>query len=476
MTQKIGLDLTKGSIAKQLILFFFPIFLGSFFQQFYNTTDALIVGRFVGYDALAAIESTGSLTRTLVQFFIGVASGATILISQAFGARDDERVSKTVHTAISFALWGSLIVTALGLSLAPTCLKAMHVPKDIEFSAILYAEIFFVGVLPTFIYTIGAAILRAIGDSRRPFYFLVVCCFLNIGLDIVFVLVLGMGVAGVGIATVLAQAVSALLVVRALCKAKGYSYQLHVKQIHITKVILKRIVYLGLPIGLQSAMYGFSNILIQAKVNTFGTDMVAAWAVTGKVDFIIWILLDALTISVSTFVAQNYGAGLITRVKKCLPVATGVGFTMFGVLSIGLYIFAPQLSKIFLTDPNVIEMTVQLLRFFAPVYWMYIIGDLCSGAIRGTGDSLHPMILTFIGTCVVRIAWVMVVPAGRPIWDTILCYPVTWIGTSILYLIYVAIRGGIVKRNDPIRRKPQEPLAGMVAHQEEMDHTIKPLI
>lgn len=449
------LDLTKGPIGKQLLLFFLPIFLGSFFQQFYNSTDALIVGQFVGKEALAAIESTGSLTRLLVQFFIGVASGATILISQAFGGKDDSRVSKTVHTAIAFAIWGGAVVTILGLLLAPTCLRAMHIPVEIERDAILYTRVFFLGVIPTFLYTIGAAILRAVGDSRRPFYFLIFCCVLNIILDIVFVLAFGLGVVGVGVATLLAQALSAVLVFRTLCRSTA-SYQVHLKQIRIYGDLLKRIVYLGLPIGLQSAMYAFSNILIQAKVNTFGTDMVAAWAVCGKVDFLIWILLDALTISISTFVAQNYGAKLVDRVGKSVRTAIGIGFLMFIPLSVGLYIFAPLLARIFVSDLTVIDMTVTLLHFFAPVYWMYIVGDVYSGAIRGTGDSLKPMILTFIGTCLVRIIWILMVPDGSPLWDTIICYPVTWAGTSLLYIIYGWIRGGIVKRNDPIRLAPVE--------------------
>ncbi len=444
------LDLTKGPIGKQLLLFFLPIFLGSFFQQFYNSTDALIVGQFVGKGALAAIESTGSLTRLLVQFFIGVASGATILISQAFGGKDDARVSKTVHTAIAFAIWGGVVVTTLGLLLAPACLRAMHVPADIESDAILYTRVFFLGVIPTFLYTIGAAILRAVGDSRRPFYFLIFCCILNIILDIVFVLIFHMGVAGVAIATLLAQALSAVLVFRTLCRTTA-SYQVVLKHIRIHKELLKRIVFLGLPIGLQSAMYAFSNILIQAKVNTFGTDMVAAWAVSGKVDFLIWILLDALTISVSTFVAQNYGAGMVERVSKGVRTAIGVGFALFVPLSVFLYVCAPFLARIFVADQTVIEMTVTLLHFFAPAYWLYIVGDVYSGAIRGTGDSIQPMIMTFIGTCLVRIIWILAVPEGSSIWSIIICYPITWAGTSLLYVVYGWIRGGIVKKNDPIR-------------------------
>ena len=445
------LDLTKGPIGKQLLLFFLPIFLGSFFQQFYNSTDALIVGQFVGKEALAAIESTGSLTRLLVQFFIGVASGATILISQAFGGKDEARVSRTVHTAVAFAIWGGVVVTVLGLLLAPACLRAMHVPAEIESDAILYTRVFFLGVLPTFLYTIGAAILRAVGDSRRPFYFLIFCCILNVILDIVFVLIFRTGVAGAGIATLLAQALSAVLVFRTLGRSTD-SYRVYAKQIRIHKDLLNRIVFLGLPIGLQSAMYAFSNILVQAKVNTFGTDMVAAWAVCGKVDFLIWILLDALTISISTFVAQNYGAGLVSRVTKGVGTAIGVGFCLFLPLSAGLYVFAPWLARIFVADQSVIDMTVLLLHFFAPVYWTYIVGDVYSGAIRGTGDSLQPMILTFIGTCLVRIIWILAVPSGSDIWSIILCYPITWAGTSLLYVVYGWLRGGIVKKSDPVRR------------------------
>lgn len=441
------LDLTRGSIGRQLLLFFLPIFLGSFFQQFYNSTDALIVGQFVGKEALAAIESTASLTRLLVQFFIGVSSGATILVSQAFGAKDGERVSRTVHTAIAFALAGGVLVTLIGLLGAPACLRAMHVPKEIEHDAIVYTRIFFLGVTPTFLYSVGAAILRAVGDSRRPFYYLIFSCIVNIILDIVFVLVFRLGVAGAGVATLVSQALSAALVFRTLCRS-GAVYRVILRNVKVYRDILKRILLLGLPIGLQSAMYSFSNILIQARVNEFGTDMVAAWAVSGKVDFLIWILLDALTISISTFVAQNYGARLVSRVEKGVRTAIGVGFLMFIPLSVALYVFAPWLARIFVADQQVIDLTVSLLHFFAPVYWLYIVGDVYSGAIRGTGDSILPMILTFIGTCLVRIIWLLVLPSGSSIWSIILCYPVTWGGTSLLYIVYGWMRGGVVKRQD----------------------------
>ena len=297
--------ITEGVIWQQLLLFFLPILLGTFFQQLYNTADAMIVGNYVGKEALAAVGgTTGNLINLIVGFFIGLSSGATVIISQFHGARNSRDVSRTVHTAVALALAGGAALTVFGLVFSPLLLRWMNTPEDVMDAALTYLRIYFVGMVPSLFYNVGSGILRAIGDSRRPLYFLMAACLSNILLDLLLVLGLDMGVAGAAWATILSQAISAAFVFYVLTHSPQ-AWRLNLRSVRFHPDLLKRVVQIGLPSGLQSVMYSISNVLIQAFINGFGTDVSAAWSAWGRLDGFQWMILNAFGISITTFVGQN---------------------------------------------------------------------------------------------------------------------------------------------------------------------------
>ena len=299
--------ITEGVIWKQLLLFFFPILFGTLFQQLYNAADAVIVGRFVGKEALSAVGGgTGTVINLLVGFFVGLSSGASVVISQYYGARKAELVDYAVHTAIAFSILGGFVLMVGGILTAPAILTAMDTPEDVLAPSILYIRIYYVGTIGNLIYNVGAGILRAVGDSRRPLYFLVASCFTNILLDLLLIVCFDLGVAGAAIATICSQALSALLVILVLLHVKDM-HRLELRKIRIDRKMLHRIVLIGFPAGLQSVMYSLSNIIIQAAINGLGTDTVAAWTVYGKMDALFWMTISSFGIAITTFAGQNYG-------------------------------------------------------------------------------------------------------------------------------------------------------------------------
>ncbi len=430
-------QITEGVIWKQLLLFFFPILFGTFFQQLYNTVDAIIVGRFVGKEGLAAVGgSAAMIINLLVGFFVGLSSGATVIISQFYGARQQAKVSQAVHTAVAFSIAGGLVIMAIGLVSAPAALRAMGTPQETMEDSILYLRIYFMGLIGNLLYNMGAGILRAIGDSKRPLYFLIAGCLTNIVLDIVLVLVCKMGVAGAAWATIISQLVSAVLVVMTLLKTNDM-YRLSPKDIRMNPNMLLRIIQIGLPAGLQSVMYSASNIIIQSSVNSLGTDIVAAWTAYGKIDVIYWTIINAFGISITTFVGQNFGAGKLERVYKGVRVCLGIsaGATIF--LSTVLYGFGQYIYLLFTTDTGVIEKGVEILHFLVPTLITYVCIEILSGALRGIGDCWIPMVMTALGVCLLRVVWIVVaVPIYPDIKTICFSYPLTWTVTSVLFLIY----------------------------------------
>lgn len=439
--------ITEGSIFKGLMAFFFPIWMGTFFQQMYNTVDAVVVGNFVGKEALGAVGgATGTIINLLVGFFVGLSSGASVIIAQYFGARNSEMGSRGVHTAIALALSGGAVMTVVGIVFSPAILRAMDTPPDVMDFAVTYLRIYFGGIIFGFIYNIGSGILRAVGDSKRPLYFLIVCCFCNVVLDILFVAVLHMGVAGAALATIISQAVSAVLIW--LCLMRGPEiYRLHPKQIRLDMHLLGQIVRIGLPAGLQSMMYSFSNIVIQSSMNSFGTNVVAAWAAYGKIDGLFWMTLQSFGIAITTYAGQNFGARRYDRMRKSVKVcaATATGFTM--ALSVLLLVMGPILYRLFTKDDTVLNLGIEILWNLVPYYFTYIAIEVLSGALRGTGDAVVPMILTCLGVCVLRVAWIwFVVPQSHTLATVCFSYPLTWAITSVLFLIYY-IQGGWLRRS-----------------------------
>ena len=429
--------MTEGVIWKQLLMFFFPILLGTFFQQLYNTVDAMIVGKAVGKEALAAVGgATGSLINLLVGFFVGISSGATVIISQYYGARRDMDVSRAVHTAAGVALLFGGGLTVLGLLLSPVMLAWMQTPPSVLPHATAYLRIYFLGMIPQMLYNMGSGILRAIGDSRRPLFFLMAACMTNIVLDVITVIGMDMGVQGAAWATILSQTVAGVLVLITLMRSHT-SYHLNPAKIRLHRNMLVRIIRIGLPTGLQSVMYSISNVLIQASINGFDTDVLAGWTAYGKLDGLFWMTINAFGVAATTFAAQNFGAGRYERMRKGVRVSllqTAVGS---GILMLFLWFFGEHLYRLFTTDEAVIEQGMHILHLLVPFYETYICVEILSGTVRGAGAALAPALITLFGVCVLRVAWILVV---LPIYHTLdivlYSYPITWILTSILFIIY----------------------------------------
>ncbi len=429
--------ITEGVIWKQLLLFFFPILFGTFFQQLYNAADAIIVGRFVGKEALSAVGgSTSTIIQVIIGFFIGLSSGATVIISQYYGAKRKEMVSYAVHTAIAFSILAGIVLMVVGIVTAPAVLKAMDTPADVLGPSITYLRIYYIGMIGNLIYNMGAGILRAVGDSKRPLYFLIVSCMTNIVLDLLFVVVFHMGVAGAAWATIISQALSAVLVIIVLIKTSDM-HRLEVNKIRMDQRMLMRMIRIGLPAGLQSIMYSSSNVIIQASINSLGTDTVAAWTAYSKIDSLFWMIVSAFGISVTTFVGQNYGAGKKERMRGGVRSCIAMTFTATFLISFVLYFWGIHCYQLFTTDAAVIQIGVDMMRYLVPVYFTYVTIEILSGALRGVGDCWIPMLISCMGVCVLRAAWIMLaVPKRRDIYTIMFSYPLTWIITSILFIIY----------------------------------------
>lgn len=432
-----GNQITEGVIWKQLLKFFFPILFGTFFQQLYNTVDAVIVGRYVGKEALAAVGgTTGTLINLLVGFFVGLSSGATVIISQYYGAKNGEKVKEAVHTAIAFSIMGGIILMILGLIGAPFALKAMGTPEDVMNYAVVYIRIYFIGIIGNLVYNMGSGILRAIGDSKRPLYFLMTSCLVNIVLDIIFVVVLKMNVAGAALATILSQLVSAVLVIIVLVRSEDV-YRLIISEIRLHFRMVKRIIQIGFPAGLQSAMYSISNVIIQSSVNALDIDTIAAWTAYSKIDALFWMIIGAFGISITTFVGQNYGAGKVERVHKGIKICLQMTFVTSIVISGILYIFGGYIYRLFTNDIAVLEKGIEILHFLVPFFVTYICIEILSGALRGVSDCWIPMLITCLGVCLLRVLWILFVVPHHMTMRTILAsYPLTWIVTSISFIIY----------------------------------------
>ncbi len=435
--QEFANPITEGIIWKQLLLFFFPILLGTFFQQLYNTADAMVVGQYVGKQALSAVGgTTGTLINLLVGFFVGLSSGATVIISQFYGARHLDRLSTAVHTAVAFSVAGGAVLMIVGILLAPWALAAMDTPADVMDYAITYIRVYFVGMIPNLLYNMGAGILRAIGDSKRPLYYLIISCMTNIVLDFVFVLGFHLGVLGVGLGTVISQLISVVLVMNRLLRTDDV-YRVELGKIRIVPKMLGRIVKIGIPAGLQSVMYSVSNIIVQVGVNRLGTDVVAAWATYGKIDGLFWMMLGAMGISVTTFVGQNYGARKSQRVRDGIRTCMIQSAVMTIVMSLLLYFTGIYIFRLFTSDGVVLETGVKLLHFMVPAFILYIPIEILSGSLRGVGDCWIPMIITCVGVCILRILWVLfIAPFYAEIRWIAFCYPLTWLITSAAFVLY----------------------------------------
>lgn len=429
--------ITEGVIWKQLLSFFFPILLGTFFQQMYNTVDTIIVGRFVGTHALAAVGSTGALISLLNGFCIGLSSGATVLVSQFFGANDRSGVRRALHTGIGLSVVLGILISGIGLSAGPQILKLMKTPEDCLGDALIYARIFFTGAIASMIYNMGAGILRAMGDSRRPMIFLVVTCFFNIFMDIVCVVILKMGVAGAAVATVFSQVVSAILVLMVLLRLPD-DYALRIPRIRIHPALLRRILLVGIPAGLQFVTFDLANLLIQSGINSFGSVAMASFTAYAKADMLTWMVCGAFGVSITTFVGQNFGAQKYDRVRKSVRICMGMGTVLVGFFSFLIITFRHFILGVFSADPEVIRLGAYVMLWTVPFNVIFLPVEIFAGAMRGTGYSLVPTLITGVCVCLFRVLWLLTVVSRCHMLEMLLlCYPLSWIlAAAVFFIVY----------------------------------------
>lgn len=434
-------EITSGVIWQQILLFFFPILFGTFFQQLYNTVDAILVGQCVGKEALSAVSGAPAMIISLIiGFFIGLASGATVSISQYYGSGNLKSVSLTTHTSLMFSIIGALILSVVGYFISPWLLRICRVPEDIFTESLIYMQIYFLGLLGTFLYNMGAGILRAIGDSKRPFYFLIVGCVLNIVLDILFLIPMNLGVAGAAYATIISQAVSALLIVLCLIRTEG-PCKLEFPKLRMESKYLRRMLHIGFPAGIQSVTYALSNIIIQTSINDFGTDVIAAWGTYGKMDALFWMTISAFAIALTTFVGQNYGAGKYDRVRKGIKDTMVMATLATIAICSVLFIFVEFFFSLFTKDAAVIQIGARMVHFLMPTYIIYIYIELLSGGLRAMGDTFIPMLISCGGVCGIRFFWTLFVCPRYPSIEMLeLNFPVSWIITLLMFIIYYYVR------------------------------------
>ena len=430
-----------GNIPRQLLLFFFPIWLGTMFQQLYNTVDTLIVGNFVGTQALAAVGATSSFVQLLVGLFVGLCSGAGVIIAQSFGAGDHDEVNRQVHTALALAIAGGAALTVIGLLISRPVLRLMQTPDEIVGMASEYLQIYFLGMIPQMIYNMGTNILRAVGDSKRPLYFLIVCALANTGLDLLFVAVFRLGTAGAAMATSLSQLICAGLVIWVLLRIPG-DCRLHVSELRFDSVLLRRMTAIGLPAGLATIMYSVANVIIQKAINLLGTDTAAAWSIYWKLDGFYWPISNAIGIAVMTYVGQNFGAGDRERVHESIHKGLLIHLTTSALFSVIIFSGRYPMMHLFVgDDPTVIAIGAQVTALIAPCYVLFTLVEVLSATMRGVGDAVVPAAITMVFTCIVRLIYLWGYAFSHNSNLTIaVIYPISWVLTSIAFLLYYKSR------------------------------------
>jgi len=429
-------DLTSGPMLQKIILFSVPLAASSILQLLFNAADVVVVGRFAGSTALAAVGSNGALINLLVNLFVGLSLGANVVAARCFGARDEKGVQDTVHTAVALGLVSGVLLAVVGFCAARGLLELMSCPEDVIGLSTLYLRIYFIGMPMTMLYNFSSALLRAVGDTRGPAVIIASGCLVNAVLDVIFVAVLHMEALGCGIAVALTICSNATMIVIRMMHAPG-AWRLSLSKLGIDPGICKSMISCGLPLGFQSAAYSISNVLIQVSVNSFGADVTTAWGLSGRLDGIVWMVTEALGVSITTFSAQNFGARNYERMRKGYHTSLVLSFMLIGGLSAVLLVFSGPLSRLFVDDASIAAYTTTILHFIAPFYAIFSIIENASGSIRGAGVSLQPMLLTIFGTVVLRVIWVFaIMPFDPSLEHLLLVYPVTWLITATMFTIY----------------------------------------
>ncbi len=453
-TAKYEMDMTTGALLPKVLAFSGPLVLTGILQLLYNAADVVVVGRFTGATALAAVGSTGSLINLLINIFLGLSVGASVVIARNYGAGDLKRVQDGVHTSITVAGISGVVVGIIGVIFARPLLELMDSPEDVIEEAALYTRIYFAGMPFNMLYTFGAAILRAVGDTRRPLYYLSVAGIINVILNLVLVIVFHMGVAGVAIATIISQAVSMVLVLICLIRSEG-AIHLDVHKLRVDRQQLKQIAQVGLPAGFQGSLFSISNVLIQSAVNSFGSLVVAGNSAASNLEGFVYTSMNAIYQADLTFTSQNMGAGQYRRVRHgmwvCLATVTAVGLGV-GFLFLG---FGSQLLSLYNEDPQVIAYGMKRMSIILPTYFICGLMDTMVGQLRGIGYSIMPMIVSLTGACLLRIVWILTIFAADPTQEILyLSYPVSWAATFLTHMIcYLIVSRKIPHENEPLAVK-----------------------
>lgn len=453
MKKKGTIDLTKGNIPIQILQVAVPILLGQVFQNLYNSVDSIVVGNFVGTTALAAVSSCADISNLLIGFFTGLSLGAGVLFSQCFGARDNEKLHRSIHTALLFAAIVGVAMAAIGILLTPVLLDLVNCPDDVYPEASVYLRIYLVGIFFTSVYNVASGVLRALGDTKRPLYYLIVASCCNIFLDLVLVAVLPMGVAGVAIATVVSQLASCILIFRKMLTTED-AYRLVPKDLRIDRQIMKDVVRLGLPTAIGGGVVSFSNLIVQRYINAFGSTAMAGIGAAKKIDKYISEFSQAMGHATPVFVGQNVGAGNYDRAARSIRWALCIGIFCVILVGIPVYIFAPQMISIFIRDPGAIVYGVKMLRVLIPLYFCLAFHQVFSNAIRGYGHSTAAMIFSMTGLIGIRqlFLYVSMQLSNDPV-NIFASFPVGWGSSGLLcvlfYLFFVKRR--LRKKQSPFR-------------------------
>ena len=436
---RYDVDMTQGSTTRHLVRFALPLLAGNLFQQLYNMVDTWVVGNFVSNEAFSAVGTVTPIINTLIGFFLGMSSGAGVVISQYYGAHRPEKVREAVHTAMLLTVIMGVVFTGVGIAMTPLMLKLMKTPAEVAPDQTAYLTIYFAGIMGLLLYNMGSGILRAVGDSQRPFYFLLVSAGVNTALDLLFVLKFGMGVEGVAYATIIAQAVSAVLTIAVLIGYDG-SVKLSLRDLRIHWRMLKKIVAVGIPAALQMAITAFSIVFVQGYINHFGADCMSGWTAYTKIDQLVILPVQSLSLASTTFVGQNLGVGNVERAKGGVRRALYLSFAVTAVLLVPVLTLAPDMTAFFNSKPEVVSYGALLLRLLSPFYFFFCINQVYSGALRGAGNSQMPMFIMLGSFVVFRqiYLYVMANYISNEIVPIALSYPAGWFVCSAVTLLYYA--------------------------------------
>ena len=444
------MDMCNGSILQKMLIFAIPLMFSSILQLLFNAADVIVVGRFAGDNALAAVGSTGSLSNLFVNFFMGLSIGANVLVARFYGAKQESQLKETVHTAITISLVSGVILAIIGVFAAPVILKWMDAPAEVLPLAAIYLRVYFLGMPAMMLYNFGAAILRSVGDTKRPLIYLAIAGVINVTFNLIFVVAFHWSVFGVALATTISQIVSALLVLRTLMKEES-SIRVDLRALRLNKDKLMKIIQIGLPAGIQSVLFSFSNVLIQSSINSFGATVVAANSAAANIEGFVYVSMNAFYQANLSFTSQNYGAGHYKRIDRILITAQGCVITTGFILGWMTYLFGTQLLSLYTTSESVVKEGMIRLGYICLTYALCGFMDVTVGSLRGLGRTIFPMIVSLIGSCALRVVWLQTIfqmEAFHKIETVYIIYPISWVITGLTHLVtYLFVRKKIRKIN-----------------------------